>query len=51
MVVCVCLKSVVGEMFAELTEVESGRKNDRAQLKEAPLNHPPQLRGMTVPVP
>jgi hypothetical protein len=26
---------VVGEMFAELTEVESGRKNDRAQLKEA----------------
>jgi hypothetical protein len=51
MVVCVCLKSVVGEMFAELTEVESGRKNDRAQLKEVPLNHPPQLRGMTVPVP
>jgi hypothetical protein len=36
-VVCVCLKSVAGEMFAELTEVESGRKNDRSQLKEARL--------------
>ena len=53
MVVCAYLKSVAGEMFAELTEVESGRKNDLAQLKEVStlirLNHPPQLRGMTVP--
>jgi hypothetical protein len=35
MVVCAYLKSVASEIFAELTEVESGRKNDRAQLKEA----------------
>ena len=35
MAVCAYLKSVSGEMFAEFTEVESGRKNDRAQLKEA----------------
>jgi hypothetical protein len=35
MVVCAYLKSVAGEMFATLTEVESGRNTDRAQLNEA----------------
>jgi len=35
MIVCAYLKSVSGELFAEFTEVESGRKNDRAQLQEA----------------
>jgi hypothetical protein len=35
MVVRAYLKSVASEIFTELTEVESGRKNDRAQLKEA----------------
>src|ERR1700677_4783174 len=35
MAVSAYLKSVAGELFAEFTEVEGGRKNDRAQLKEA----------------
>ena len=35
MAVSAYLKSVAGELFAEFTEIESGRKNDRAQLKEA----------------